>query len=139
MVKNWKALFFFLCMVTACRGGAGEMKVVDAWSRPGLHQGNSGVFFVIENATPGDDTLLYADSEVASAVEIHRTVQEGEVMKMVFQESVPVPARSQVEFKPGDLHVMLIGLVRDLAPGDTFNLTLHFAQAGDILLAVEVK
>jgi copper(I)-binding protein len=34
---------------------------------------------------------------------------------------------------------MLIGLVRDLAPGDTFNLTLHFAQAGDILLAVEVK
>jgi copper(I)-binding protein len=83
MVKNWKALFFFLCMVTACRGGAGEMKVVDAWSRPGLHQGNSGVFFVIENATPGDDTLLYADSEVASAVEIHRTVQEGEVMKMV--------------------------------------------------------
>jgi len=64
---------------------------------------------------------------------------EGGVMTMVQQENVPVAAQSQVEFKPGGLHVMLIGLSQDLNPGDTFAIRLNFEKAGQITLDVPVS
>ena len=64
---------------------------------------------------------------------------EGGVMTMVQQENVPVAAQSQVEFKPGGLHVMLIGLKQDLNPGDTFTIHLNFEKAGQVALDVPVS
>ena len=63
----------------------------------------------------------------------------GGVMMMVQQENVPVGVQSQIEFKPGGLHVMLIGLNQDLKPGDTFQVTLNFEKAGQITMDVPVK
>lgn len=64
---------------------------------------------------------------------------EGGVMMMVQQENVPVSAESKVEFKPGGLHVMLIGLKQDLNPGDTITVTLNFEKVGQITLDVPVR
>jgi len=58
---------------------------------------------------------------------------------MIPQESVPLAAGAKVEFKPGGLHVMLIGLKQDLKVGDQFELTLHFKNHADIVLKVIVK
>ena len=63
----------------------------------------------------------------------------GGVMMMVQQENVRVGAQSQLEFTPGGLHVMLIGLDQDLNPGDTFQVTLNFEKAGRITLDVPVR
>ena len=63
----------------------------------------------------------------------------GGVMTMVQQENVPVGAQSQIEFSPGGLHVMLIGLNQDLNPGDTFQVTLNFENAGQITMDVPVR
>jgi len=63
----------------------------------------------------------------------------GGVMMMVQQENVPVGAQSQIEFSPGGLHVMLIGLNQDLNPGDTFQVTLNFENAGQITMDVPVR
>jgi copper(I)-binding protein len=125
-------------LLVACgAGGSGELGVNDVWARPGLADGNSAVFFVIDN--PGeDDFLLSASSDVAGAVELHKTIMEDGNMKMVQQMSVPVPT-GETTFKPGDLHVMLIGLNDDLNPGDTFTLTLNFEMAGQKTLTVTVR
>jgi len=134
-------LFVFagLAFVLAACGasGSGELGVNDVWARPGLADGNSAVFFVIDN--PGaEDFLLSASSDVAGAVELHKTVMENDAMKMVQQMNVPVPTGETV-FKPGDLHVMLIGLKNDLNPGDEFTLTLNFEKAGKKTLSVIVQ
>jgi len=63
----------------------------------------------------------------------------GGVMMMVQQENVRIGAQSQIEFTPGGLHVMLIGLNQDLNPGDTFQVTLNFENAGQITLDVPVR
>ena len=67
------------------------------------------------------------------------TMPESQVMRMVKQENVPVPGGGKVEFAPGGLHVMLIGLNADLAVGDTIEVTLTFEKAGEITLQVPVK
>ena len=125
-------------VLVACRaGGSGELEVNDVWARPGLAGGNSAAFFVIDN--PGArDFLLSASSDVAGAAELHRTIMEDGTMKMAQQMNVPVPTGETV-FKPGDLHVMLIGLKNDLEPGDTFSLVLTFEAAGEKTLDVTVR
>jgi len=132
-------VFASLAIVLAACGasGSGELGVNDVWARPGLADGNSGVFFVISN--PGsEDFLLSASSDVAGAVELHKTIMEDSNMKMVQQMNVPVPTGETI-FKPGDLHVMLIGLKNDLKPGDTFKVTLNFENAGEKTLDVVVR
>jgi copper(I)-binding protein len=44
-----------------------------------------------------------------------------------------------VTLKPGSYHVMLIGLKKPLAAGDSFPVTLKFEKAGNISITVPVK
>ena len=123
--------------LAACGAGGGEFQVNDVWARPGLAGGNSAVFFVIHN--PGSaDMLLSASSDIADAVEMHKTIMQDGNMEMVQQMNVPVPT-GETAFAPGDLHVMLIGLKNELKPGDTFTLILNFENAGEKTLNVTVR
>ena len=52
---------------------------------------------------------------------------------------VEIPAGGSLQLKPGSYHVMLIGLARDLAVGDTIDLTLTFEKAGSITVKAQVR
>ncbi|MFP4312527.1 MAG: copper chaperone PCu(A)C [Nitriliruptoraceae bacterium] len=54
-------------------------------------------------------------------------------------EQLPVPAGSTAVLVPGGNHLMLIDLADDLVPGDEFDLTLSFAEAGEVTVTVEVR
>lgn len=142
-MKNTKlisALLLTALMVGACGGASGELTVKDAWARPASAGENGAAYFVIENESAEDDTLLGASSEIAAATEVHMSMMmDGGVMSMQPQESVPAPANSQVEFKPGGLHVMFVSLTQDLKVGDTITLTLNFKEAGSFTVEVPVK
>jgi len=136
-VRSFVVFFVLAFLVSACGLGGGELQVNDGWARPGLAGGNGGVFFVISNPVSAD-MLLSASSDVANSVEMHKTVMQDGNMQMVQQMNVPVPI-GETTFKPGDLHVMLIGLKNALKPGDTFTLTLKFENAGEKELTVTVQ
>ncbi len=126
-------------LLSACSSLAGSsLQVNDIWARPGLAEGNSAVYFMIDNSTGAEDKLLSASSDVAQAVELHMSMMDDGVMHMMQQHEVPLPA-GKTEFKPGGLHVMLIGLNGDLSPGDSFDLLLNFESAGEENFTVIVK
>ena len=75
----------------------------------------------------------------ATAVELHQTSMEGGMMKMAPVDGIALPAGERVELKPGGLHVMLIGLQRELKAGEKLKLKLYFEQAGAQEIAVEVR
>jgi copper(I)-binding protein len=151
--------FLVLCLLlgmAACgsKAPAGpKIKVENVWSRPGMMGGQSGaggmghnmagtgaVFMTLKNEGREADRLLNAQTDVAQAVEIHETVVEGDVAKMQqVSGGIEVPAQGQVELKPGGYHVMLIGLLRDLAVGDRFAVTLNFEKSGDLTVEAEVR
>jgi len=138
--KSFFVTLFTAILLAACGKASGEMTIHDVWARPALAGNNGAVYFVIENGTNSDDALLSATTDIASATEVHMSMADGNgVMSMQMQEAVSVPARDQVEFKPGGLHIMLVELTKDLNAGDTFTLTLNFEKAGEIALQVEVK
>jgi copper(I)-binding protein len=131
-------IFTTMLILSACSPDS-DLTVSEIWARPGIADGNTGVFFVIDNPTGQTDRLLSAASEIAEAVELHKTTMTDGVMQMTPQEFVEVPAGEQVVFQPGDLHVMLIGLHSQLNVGDSFDLTLNFETAGAITLSVTVQ
>lgn len=110
-------------------------------THPMEHGGaNSAVYMVLANGGAEADSLVAAQADVSKAIEIHETVMEGDVMRMQQVEGgIQVPASGQVELKPGGLHVMLIGLTRDLNVGDKFPLTLEFASGAKLQVEAEVR
>lgn len=140
-MKPLFSLILFLALtLSACSPASGTLDVTDAWARPMPQGQNSAAYFVIENGTGSDDTLLSASTDIAETAETHMSMMDTNgVMSMQMQEAVSVTAGQKVEFKPGGLHIMLFNLKEELTPGDTFSLTLNFKQAGSIVVDVQVK
>ena len=97
------------------------------------------VYFTIHNKGSDADQLLSASTAVATTVELHQSTLTNGISSMKQLNSVDVPAGGTVTFDPGNYHVMLIGLKRDLNVGDHFDLTLTFKQGGNITVSVEVR
>lgn len=132
-------LFLFVVSLSACGNNSGGIEVFDVWARPGLSSGNSAVFFVIENHGESMDRLLSAHSDIAETVELHKSSMVDGVMKMEMQPYIDIGGGDSVVFKPGDFHVMLIGLHDDLAAGDQFTVLLNFETAGEKVVDVKVR
>lgn len=116
-----------------------SLVIRNVWARAATKSDNvSAVFMLIENTGDQPDRLLHAHCGVAEAVEIHESKMEGGIMKMQPVDGIDVPAHGTVELKPGGLHVMLIGLTRDLNPGDTIEVELHFEHAGHVMVEATV-
>ena len=129
-----------ILLINACSAPSGELIIQNAWARPAINGNNGAVYFIIENDTSSEDTLLSVTSDIASAVEVHMSMMDGNgVMSMQMQEAVTVPSGKTLEFKPGGLHVMLIRLNQDLKIGDTISLTLNFEKTGSRTIEVTVK
>ena len=129
-------------LLAACQSSkitTGVLTVNDAWARPVARGDNGAVYFVIENGTSQDDVLISVQSEIASAVELHRSQMENNHMSMHQAGEIALPAGEAVEFSPGGLHIMLVGLRRDLTTGTSFDITLTFQNAGKQNVTVSVK
>jgi copper(I)-binding protein len=101
--------------------------------------GNGAVYVLIENRGSEPDTLLSATSDAAATVELHETRQEGGVMRMRPLPKMDIPAGARLEMKPGGHHIMLLGLTRDLHPGDTVTVRLRFEKAGQQVIEAPVR
>lgn len=85
-----------------------------------------------------DDQLRSVSAAVAERTEIHNTLEVDGTMQMRPVEAVPLPAGALVEFAPGGLHVMLIGLQQPLVAGESFPLTLQFEHAEEAVVDVAI-
>jgi periplasmic copper chaperone A len=109
--------------------GPATIQAADVWARAAA-TGNSAAYMILRNGGDAADRLVKVESDVADAVELHKSTMDGSMMKMEPVQSIEIPAKGQAELKPGDLHVMLIGLKRELKPGEKIKLKLQFEEAG---------
>jgi len=101
--------------------------------------GNGVVYATITNPGALADALVTAASDEARATELHEVKNEGGIMTMRPVPRLDVPAGGRLELKPGSYHVMLLGLTRDLRPGNRIKVTLTFEKAGAITVEVPVQ
>ena len=119
---------------------AGQLHIDHPWSRALPPVAPTGAAYLsISNHGGTADTLLGAKTEVAGKVEIHEHVHADGVMKMQRVESLTIEPGATVTFAPGSYHLMLFNLARPLAAGESYPLTLNFANAGDVDVQVNVQ
>lgn len=116
-----------------------SVTISDAWA-PATAPGARTAAVYLTLANRGDaDVLLHASSSAAGKVEFHTHVHRDGMMTMTELPSVDVPTDGILSFEPHGDHLMLIGLVRPLAPGDEVTVTLEFRDAGRMEFHAEVR
>ncbi len=100
---------------------------------------NGAVFLEITDQNGEGDTLLSVASPNAARSEIHLTTVVDNVARMAKQEKVDVAPGETVSFKPGGLHIMLMGLKGALVEGEEFPLTLNFEKSGSVEIVVKIE
>jgi len=123
----------------SCRGEK-SLAVQDAWAYPAQLNGNGAVYFRVVNQSGQEDNLIGATTEIAAQVEIHQSLMDSSgTMSMEHHPRISIPSGGSVFFEPGGLHVMLIGIQRELKAGDRVPLQLTFQNAGEISVEVEIR
>ncbi len=122
---------------------SGNIEVDDVWGRSSPNAAQNGaIYMVISNNTNRDDQLVGAMTDACAAVEVHEMdMDENGVMVMgqVPGGIIDLPAGESVEFQVGGLHVMCIDKQLDFTAGETFPVTLEFANVEDMEVMVEIR
>lgn len=144
MCATARRLFFAMILALslpalAADQNSGMLTIIQPWSRATPPGAPTGVAYLeIVNKGPAD-TLVRIESAVAREVQMHTSYSEGGMMRMRPVESLEIPAQGRVQFKPGGLHLMLIGLKQPLKEGEHFELTLVFQKAGPVRVEAIVQ
>lgn len=99
----------------------------------------TGAYLTLRNEGANRVTLTGVRCACADEVSAHETFTEGGVMHMKAAPRVVVPPKGEVAFRPGGLHLMVMGLKQPLKPGQRVPMTLTFEGAPAETVRFEVK
>lgn len=127
LTKNLIRISFVFLFLVSSAYSADSIKVKDAWSpeAPPVAKVMAG-YMKINNPTNKDIKIKSIKSDLFNRVEIHLTEMKNGMMSMVKQNNLNIKAKSQVELKPGGLHMMLIGRKQPVIKGSVITVTLTF-------------
>ncbi|WP_164930690.1 copper chaperone PCu(A)C [Aquifex aeolicus] len=134
-----RKLLTLIVVFVALSFGAPKIVVKHPWVMeppPGPNTTMMGMIIVNEGDEP--DYLIGAKTDIAQRVELHKTVIENDVAKMVPQERIEIPPKGKVEFKHHGYHVMIIGLKKRIKEGDKVKVELIFEKSGKITVEAPV-
>ncbi|MDN5661309.1 MAG: copper chaperone PCu(A)C, partial [Brevibacterium aurantiacum] len=131
-----------LLLLSACGGGAeaestetsapvaDSVEVTDAWVKA-ADDGMSAAFGSIENTGSTDATVVSAESQASTALELHETVENesGEMVMREKENGFTITAGQSLALEPGGNHIMLMDLTDPIKAGDEVEFTLTFSDA----------
>jgi len=109
----------------------GAITIEHPWAKPSVTEA-AAMFMQLVNDGPKPDRLLGGASPIAETVILR--ARDGSAVE--YFELLP---KRPVSLRPGGRYIALRGLIEPLALDDTFPLTLHFTEAGDLTLTVVVE
>lgn len=135
-----------LLLVAGCGGSdtaavaARPLDVHGAWARPADSGLVSAAYLVITNRDTAPVTFIGAASTLAESVSLHETMEmAGMVHMMPLDSAQAIAANDSLVLAEGAKHLMVTGLRRRLAAGDSLPLTLSFAGNKTIVVNAIVR
>src|SRR6185437_12096622 len=95
------------------------MTLSKAWMRSLVPSRPAAGYFTLKNDTDKDRKIVSASSPDCGMLMLHLSKREGGQDKMAMVDSVDVPPRGSVSFKPGGYHLMCTGPSQRVKPGNT--------------------
>ena len=131
-------ILFGATLAEACPiKSVGDISIGHRWVRSSTGP-NTAAYCVLTNKGSVPDKLISVVCDEATTIELHNHIEEDGVMKMR-----PVPyieiGKDPVELKPGNLHIMLMGLKDSFQGKSSISLSLHFENAGELQVEFPVE
>lgn len=134
-----RSIWFFLGISWVGFASEGGMTITAAWSRATAPGAPAAVVYLhLANRSNLNITLESIETPIAAQARIHKSVSREGVVKMTPIGKLSLAPGEQLEFEPGGLHVMLMGLRHPLVEGETFSITVTFSQHPDLHIEVLV-
>lgn len=140
-----RRLLLIPLFAAACGGGTPSaatppIEVRGAWARAADSGTVTAVYLAIVNHEKTPLAYTGASSPAAYSASLHETMSmNGMVHMMPLDTAQTIAAGDSLVLAEGAKHLMLSGLWRKLAAGDTLPLTLSFADGRTIAVTVAVK
>lgn len=137
----------FMFALAGPAGAVPELSFHDVWARAASEGHTSAIYMTVVNTGTDPVAIVAARSDAAERVEVHETVMEvtfeggriSQIMRMEEIDTLEIPPGGTVELKPGGLHIMLLGVTRDIESGDHFDVELELADGRRVVVDVAVK
>jgi len=111
------------------------MVVSGAYVREPANGINAAAYFTVYNTTADADVLTTVNSGAGAETTLHA---ETDGSMSASAAGLTIPAHGSVTLSPGKGHAMIEKLYGALKPGQTVNLQLDFAKAGEMLVTAPV-
>jgi len=114
--------------------------VTDAWipEAPPMSTVMAG-FMTIHNPDANDVKIVSVQSEQFEEVQMHLSVTEKGIARMLPQKILIIPAQGDLQLKQGSYHLMLFNAISPLKAGDKVALTINLADGSKLPVIAEVK
>jgi|GEM_PF-1518453 copper(I)-binding protein len=110
-----------------------DIDVTDVRISKGQVGGVTAMYLYVGNEG-GEDRLVGVATPVADRAELHLLDERDGLRLMRTVDALTVPAAGAAELAPGGSHLMLVGLRKNLSPGDNVPITVEFARSGRVEL-----
>jgi periplasmic copper chaperone A len=119
----------------------GDIEITHPWARATPKgAGVGGGYMTITNHGNQPDRLTAVSSPIASMAQLHTMVMEGDVAKMrELPGGIEIPPGARIELKPQSLHIMFMGLKKQLNEKESFEAELTFEKAGKVTVEFEIE
>ena len=112
----------------------------DFWIKKVIANNNITAGYIkIENKNDKNEFLISVKSDFSKRIELHDMYIKNNVMIMKhLEEGVLIKSKSQLDFKPGSLHIMFIDLTKSLKKTKLQKVKFNFKNAGSIVINIPI-
>ena len=134
------AFSVFVGLPTTSFAGSEDIVVEDAWARASIGINRPGAaYMTLRNTGTDPVTLVGLETPLAMMPDIHETKTDANgVSSMAPAGEISIPPGESVSLEPGGMHAMLMRLQTKMVEGETFPLTLTFADGGTLTVDVPI-
>ncbi|MGB5278597.1 MAG: copper chaperone PCu(A)C [Gammaproteobacteria bacterium] len=133
-------LFIFATLMSYGVLAGNTLEIDDAWiaEAPPVSK-VMAAYLKIENETERERQATAMQCEEFERAEFHQTVEKDGMARMAHQQTLKIPADSELELKPGGYHIMLFNPARRLQAGDQTNCKMSFDDGSTISFTLKIK
>ncbi|HEV2678489.1 MAG TPA: copper chaperone PCu(A)C [Aliidongia sp.] len=127
---GWFVPVLLLLWASSAIAATDPISIDGAWARRSTRAHVVFVYMTISLAKGAEDVLIGASSPLADKVELLGLLpkRRGESLEPVL--ALELETHTPTVFQPGEAHLVLRGVKQKLKSGDSFPMTLRFANAG---------
>jgi periplasmic copper chaperone A len=139
LILSFGVLVGALMAGTTAQAAEGGLTISDPWIRTIVPSRPAAGYFTLSNKATKAQILVSASSPACGTLMLHRSVNQNGQERMVMVKSISVPAGGEAKFAPGGYHLMCMSPSKDVTPGHSVPVTLHFRDGGTLTASFPVR